>query len=331
MARLSCEFEVERPPVGDSDRDRMFDVRCRVDGEVLGKVSVFRTRESGRDVMAVAMIGIRADSRREGLGTELYQVAAEIACEGFGLPLASDKDHQRSPAAEAFWKKQVRKKRAVCIGDSGGKKCRRWALSCPAPASLAAPPLLEPMIQAKERELVKWKQERGVLFDKHGRIVLQKKGTKHKLSFDDDDLALFPDRYLTHNHPGETFSKGDQVFTSGGSLSPADVYVAAKRNLAEVRAVTVISVDGRPKTIVYRIERPAGGWPEGWRIKDEAEAASARLKWSIEKEYRDGKRSYENTATVVMHETWLEVAPKLGLKYSFDLLDGAPLRRRRRR
>jgi hypothetical protein len=101
--------------------------------------------------------------------------------------------------------------------------------------------------------------------------------------------------------------------------------------LAEVRAVTTVSVDGRPKTIVYRIERPPGGWPESWRIKDAAEAASARIKRSIEKEYREGKRSYENTATAVMHETWIEVAPELGLKYESMMLDGASIPRRRRR
>lgn len=284
-----------------------------------GRSSVARIGVNGLvegGVMMVRRIDVVPGSRRQRIGTSLYERAAKVACKEYGIPLASDTS--RSAMADGFWKKQEAKGRAVRIND-------RYVLTCPSPASLAAPPFLEPMIQAKERELVKWKQERGVLFDKHGRVVLQKKGTKHRLSFDEDDLRLFPDWYLTHNHPGETFKKGDREFTSGGSLSPADVAVAAKHNLAEVRAVTTMTIDGHPKTVVYRIERPEGGWPESWRIRDDAEAASMRLKRSIEREYREGKRSYENTATVVMHETWLEVAPKLGLKYDWAVLDGAGL------
>lgn len=138
MGGKRCEFALERPLRTDSDYDRMFEIKCRVDGKLIGRIDVLGTKEAGREVMGVAIIGVDHKHRGQGYGTQLYAEAAKVACERFGRPLASDKSHQRSEAAEAFWKKQASRKRATCIGESGGKKCRRWVLSCPAPASLDA-------------------------------------------------------------------------------------------------------------------------------------------------------------------------------------------------
>jgi len=51
-----------------------------------------------------------------GLGTKLYERALRAACDvGGQQALVSDKT--RSPFSEAFWRKQVRKGRASCVGD----------------------------------------------------------------------------------------------------------------------------------------------------------------------------------------------------------------------
>ena len=303
-----CEIEVERPPVGDPDRDRMSEIRCRVGGKVAGRVDVMGTKESGREIMGVTIIGVQSEFRRQGIGTQLYEAAARVACEQFGLPLASDKSHQRSPAAEAFWKKQARKKRAVCIGDSGGKKCRRWVLSCPAPASLDAAPEAEVAIRAIEREIATKATERAYVFDPDGKLVFKKIGRgKASIKFDEDDVKFFPDRILTHNHPPTTFAerRGEDYvwYKSGASLSPKDAFVAAKRNMAEVRAVTQVSVNGKPVTIVYRLERPPDGWPPPWKLEDDANAVSQRVMHHLVAEQRAGRRTREDIATAVMHET----------------------------
>lgn len=88
---------------------------------------------------------------RQGVGTKLYERIAAVACRRFKLPLASDA--YRSYDAQAFWQKQVAKRRAICLkpadrdlierdptSDSssyGRGKCDRYVLKCPAPRSLA--------------------------------------------------------------------------------------------------------------------------------------------------------------------------------------------------
>jgi len=56
--------------------------------------------------------------KRRGIGTQLYEFAAEVACD-LDLPLLSDS--QRSHFSEAFWLKQTRKGRSVPIVGEGGR------------------------------------------------------------------------------------------------------------------------------------------------------------------------------------------------------------------
>lgn len=292
------------------------------------RIGCIRIDGGGGDV-SVHYTHVRGDHQRRGVATKLYEAAARGACKRFGLPLSSDVDLQTG--SRGFWEKQVRKGRAHYDAD-----LERYVLSCPAPASLAAAPEAEVAIRAIEREIAAKPTERAYVFDPDGKLVFKKIGKgKASIKFNEEEVAFFPDRILTHNHPPNNFAipEGDgfRFYKSGASLSPKDVFVAAKRNMAEVRAVTKVSVNGKPVTMVYRIERPPGGWPPPWKIEDEAEAASTRIKYDLIADQRAGRRTAEEVSTAVMHETWLEVAPKLGLKYDFAALDGAPLPRRRRR
>jgi hypothetical protein len=77
----------------------------------------------------------------------MYEHAAKIACRA-GAPLASDAT--RTKYSEGFWGKQAKKGRATCVARAGGVRleagtfapkgrlsCRHYALTCPAPRSLA--------------------------------------------------------------------------------------------------------------------------------------------------------------------------------------------------
>lgn len=79
---------------------------------------------------------VRSDTepafRRMGVATSMYTALAQASCREAGVPLASDAS--RSPAAEAFWQKQVKKRRAKPYTDDVGR--HRYILSCPAPKSL---------------------------------------------------------------------------------------------------------------------------------------------------------------------------------------------------
>ena len=132
---MMCKLKVHRSPKGDDYHDLVFTVTCHVDGVQVGALSAWRRDDE--QVVAVSSVSINKSYRRRGLGTQMYERAAEVACDSFGLPLASDRSTSRSKYSEGFWKKQLRKKRALCVGDSGSKRCHRAVLTCPAPASLA--------------------------------------------------------------------------------------------------------------------------------------------------------------------------------------------------
>lgn len=60
---------------------------------------------------AIHVETIQVEDKRAGVGTALYEVLAKVACKR-GVPLFSDMT--RSVFAESFWRKQARKRRAVC-------------------------------------------------------------------------------------------------------------------------------------------------------------------------------------------------------------------------
>lgn len=63
----------------------------------------------------VGIVEVQPGARRHGIGTKLYEGAALVACLQ-GTRLVSDTF--RSVFAEAFWRKQAKKGRAVCIDRS---------------------------------------------------------------------------------------------------------------------------------------------------------------------------------------------------------------------
>lgn len=103
-------------------------------GYHVGRIEVYKSKAAdGRLVMRVRKADVVHGQRRRGYGTEMYAAAAKIACVDFKLPLASDTT--RSASADAFWRKQLRKKRATATY-SGGKRPAEFVLTCPAPISL---------------------------------------------------------------------------------------------------------------------------------------------------------------------------------------------------
>lgn len=124
-----------------------------VNGKVAGEVTVFATS----DGKTAAIESIAVGPKKLGLGTKLYEAASQWSCSRLRKPLASDE--KRSAAADAFWKKQVHKKRATCAWRLTGEEaknaredaeysppgkptwargaCVRYVLRCPAPKSLA--------------------------------------------------------------------------------------------------------------------------------------------------------------------------------------------------
>jgi len=140
-------FRRRQPPKGSGIRGAL--IEALVDKRnVVGHVIVVKAD----GVPYVSDIRVSPQMQRCGLGTKLYEQAAQYTCEAFKKPLHSDVE--RSAMSDGFWKKQVKKGRAVCtvqaqepasstpdwIPVEGRSGCARYRLSCPAPIDLSQPP-----------------------------------------------------------------------------------------------------------------------------------------------------------------------------------------------
>lgn len=74
-------------------------------------------REDVEGALRVGSLNISPAHHRGGVGTVLYELAAQLACKQ-GARFVSD--HSRSEFAEAFWRKQESKGRAECFEDGEG-------------------------------------------------------------------------------------------------------------------------------------------------------------------------------------------------------------------
>ncbi len=124
-------------------------VLAKIGGQQVGYMEVEESEgPSGQTFTKVAFV--EATKKGLGIGTKLYERAAALACRQ-RAPLISDES--RTAASQGFWEKQARKGRAYCVpgsgrgtklgvkfGVTGSWSCGQYALTCPAPKSLAAAP-----------------------------------------------------------------------------------------------------------------------------------------------------------------------------------------------
>jgi hypothetical protein len=81
------------------------------DGVRVAFAEFTKRKVAGHQALQIKMI--QSWHNRQGNATRLYETLGKAACDK-GLTLASDST--RSPAAEAFWQKQIRKGRAIPAG-----------------------------------------------------------------------------------------------------------------------------------------------------------------------------------------------------------------------
>ena len=86
------------------------------DPKKVGAISIVPRYTHGRELAQVLQVNVRPGHKRQGIGTKLYEAAAQVACD-IGMPLASSPSWMRSPDSSGFWEKQAQKGRAQDIGD----------------------------------------------------------------------------------------------------------------------------------------------------------------------------------------------------------------------
>jgi hypothetical protein len=153
-------------------------------------------------------------------------------------------------------------------------------------------------LRETEAQLIKRKTEKAVVFNDDGSIFFEKEGNEDSVSFSVDELQLFEDKILTHNHP------------RGSSFSMDDVHLATYWNFKGIRACG--------SQYRYYLNRPASGWSrEMWekKIKPLAEKIHNDVFRQFSELINKGKLTPEEANYRHWHEVWSRVAKEVGLDY----------------
>ena len=151
--------------------------------------------------------------------------------------------------------------------------------------------------------------ETGVLFDRNGNVVIDKRGAKYSVAFTDEECAKMKDCVFTHNHPRGWQEPEKSLGRIGNSFSPADMYLAIAHNVSEMRAVT--------PNYTFAMKRPEEGW--GITIsKFEKLVNRENNKLRVEFTARINNNTLSPTMASVVHYhiLWKRISGKMGWNYT---------------
>lgn len=146
--------------------------------------------------------------------------------------------------------------------------------------------------------------ETGVLFNKDGSIVIDKRGGHSNVQFTKDECLLMNDRIFTHNHPSAWGYAENDIMRIGNSFSKQDIALAVGNNLAEIRAVT--------PNYTFSMKRPNRGWgisvEELMKLYDD-ENRSLRLEFT--RRINKGTLTISQASATHFHILWKRLSKKL--------------------
>lgn len=94
--------------------------------------------------------------------------------------------------------------------------------------------------------------ETGMVIDKNGKIIIDKRGEAFQVQFTDSECLLMKDNIMTHNHPRGWGQPEKSLGRIGNSFSIEDLTLAVGNDVAEIRAVT--------PHYTFSMKRPKSGW-----------------------------------------------------------------------
>lgn len=153
------------------------------------------------------------------------------------------------------------------------------------------------------------KFETGVVFDKNGNVLIDKRGAKYSVRFTNEECAKMKDCVFTHNHPRGWNHPEKSLGRIGNSFSPEDIFLAIAHDVSEMRAVT--------PNYTFVMKRPEAGW--GIDIK-KFEKLLNQENNNLRREFM--ARVNNNTLSPAMaeavhyHTLWKRVSEKMGWSYS---------------
>ena len=151
--------------------------------------------------------------------------------------------------------------------------------------------------------------ETGVLFDRNGNVVIDKRGAKYIVAFTDEECAKMKDCVFTHNHPRGWQEPEKSLGRIGNSFSPADMYLAIAHNVSEMRAVT--------PNYTFAMKRPEEGW--GITISKFEKLVNRennKLRAEFTARINNNTLSPTMASVVHYHILWKRISEKMGWNYT---------------
>lgn len=151
--------------------------------------------------------------------------------------------------------------------------------------------------------------ETGVLFNKDGNIVIDKRGGSRSVQFTKDECLLMNDGIFTHNHPGTWGYSENDIMRIGNSFSIQDIALAVGNNLAEMRAVT--------PNYTFSMKRPDGGW--GISVEELMKLyndENRNLRLEFTRRINKDTLTISQASATHFHILWKRLSKKLGFDYS---------------
>lgn len=153
------------------------------------------------------------------------------------------------------------------------------------------------------------KFETGVLYDKEGNVIIDKRGAATSVSFTAEECAKMKDCIFTHNHPRGWMYPEKSLGRIGNSFSREDIMLTVANDVAEMRAVT--------PNYTFIMKRPVGGWGiDVKELKVLFDKENARLRKEFEERIYSGTLTPERASAVHFHILWKRIAKQTGWDYS---------------
>lgn len=166
---------------------------------------------------------------------------------------------------------------------------------------------LRKALKTTEGSIRRNKYESAVAYDSKGKVLLNKRGQRFSVSFDESEVAKMKDSIFTHNHPRSLGKRG--MAAIGNSFSNEDIITMVTSNMKEMRAVT--------PTYTFSMRRPKGGW--GVSVS-ELKASVRKISKEVTSEFTNrlnkGTTTPLKASTVHYHEVNKRLAKKYGWEYS---------------
>ncbi len=179
--------------------------------------------------------------------------------------------------------------------------------------------------------------EMGTVYDEQGNVIFNNnRGTDGSVYLGDNTANMI----VTHSHPGEEVNG---IIRQALSFSPDDMFLAARDNEKEMRAVT--------RHYTYSLKRPKKGWgidstnrgyvqdsSGNWvdnadvrrmkRVYEESDAAVHARITAYANKYKGGRHAaWERATKVYLHILNKEFAKRMGWEYTKTRVQNANLKR----